>query len=250
MSINKLAANDSKTHILVIKKGREDQELSFDIGSATIKESKNEKLLGVWVQNDLKWATHLEKLEVKLLSSLYHLRQIEQVMPRSLLKRVADGLFCSNIRYAVGLYCPIRIKETDPKPSSINGINVVYNDVLRLLCCSRRENRKPIKTMLEEIGWLSLNQLACETRLVEVWKSLNIDNYCLKDLFEKVEHNRFTRESQKIRLKSSFRSQLRENSFQYPSVQLWNSAPHDVTNAYTETKARTAIRAYVKTLPI
>ena len=104
--------------------------------------------------------------------------------------------------------------------------------------------------MLEEVGWLSLNQLACETRLIEVWKSLNIDNYCLKDLFEKVEHHRFTRDSQKIRLKSSFKSQLRENSFQYPSVQLWNSAPLDVTNASTETKAKTAIRAYVKNLPI
>ena len=233
-----------------MRKGREDQRLSFSIGNANIKETESEKLLGVWVQNDLKWTTHLEKLESKLLSSLYNLRKIEQVIPRSLLKKVADGLFISYIRYAIGLYFPIRIKETDPNPTSINGIKVVYNDVLRLLCCSKRENRKPIKEMLNEVGWLSLNQLACETRLIEVWKSLNLEEYCLKDVFEKVEYSRFTRGSEKIRLKSNFRSQLRENSFQYPSVQLWNSAPQDITNASTESAARAAIRAYVQTLPV
>ena len=129
MAINKLAANDSKTHILVMRKGREEKkELSFNIGDAEIKEKESEKLLGVWVQNDLKWSTHLRKLESKLLSSLYNLRKIEQIIPRYLLKRVADGLFISYIRYAIGLYCPIRIKEEDPVPSNINGIKVIYND--------------------------------------------------------------------------------------------------------------------------
>ena len=107
-----------------------------------------------------------------------------------------------------------------------------------------------MKEMLEEVDWLSLNQLACETRLIEVWKSLNIENYCLSNAFEKVEFSRFTRGSLKIRLKSSFKSQLRENSFQYPSVQLWNSAPKDVTSASTESEARAAIKAYVRKLPI
>ena len=143
-----------------------------------------------------------------------------------------------------------RIKETDPIPSNIHGVKVVYNDVLRLLCNSKRENHKSIKDMLKEVGWLSLNQLACETRLIEVWKSLNIENYCLKDVFERVEFSRQTRGSQKIRLKSSFKTQLRENSFQYPSVQLWNSAPQEITNALTESKARAAIKAYVQTLPV
>ena len=36
MAVNKLAANDSKTHILVMRKGREDQKLTFNIGNAKI----------------------------------------------------------------------------------------------------------------------------------------------------------------------------------------------------------------------
>ena len=162
------------------------------------------------------------------------------------LSTVADSIFVSILRYAMGLYCPIRIKETDPTHSSINAIRVTYNDVLRLLCKSQRKERKPVKEMLQELGWLSLNQMCCEVRLIEVWKSLNLENYCLEDLFEKVN----SRNKSRIRLKSGFKSRLRENSFHYPSVQIWNAAPQSITNAQSESEARKAIRDFVKTLPV
>ena len=120
MVINKLSCNDDKTHILVLKHGQVDRTLTFNIGEAKIKESKEEKLLGVWVSNDLKWTHHIEKLESNLRSRLYSLRKMEQVVPRSQLKEIADSIFVSIIRYALGLYCPIRIKSADPIPSSIN----------------------------------------------------------------------------------------------------------------------------------
>ena len=39
--------------------------------------------------------------------------------------------------------------------------------------------------MLEKLGWLSINQLSCEIRLIEAWKALNHENHCLQGLFEK-----------------------------------------------------------------
>ena len=63
MAINKLACNDDKTHIIVIKhgQGKEEEKLTFKIGGAKIKESTSEKLLGAWIKNDLSWSTHIEK---------------------------------------------------------------------------------------------------------------------------------------------------------------------------------------------
>ena len=105
--------------------------------------------------------------------------------------------------------------------------------------------------MLEQIGWLSINQMSSEIRLLEVWKGLNQDNYCLNELFEKSESNTgITRSAGLNKLKTVFKSKLRDNSFVYPSVQLWNSAPPDVTTETMESRARKAIRNYVKTLPI
>ena len=110
----------------------------------------------------VKWSHHIEKLESNLRSRLYSLRKMEQSIPRSQLKDIAESIFGSILRYAIGLYCPIKIKESDPEPSSINAIRVTYNDVMRLLCKSRREERKPIREMLDKLDWLSLNQMSCE----------------------------------------------------------------------------------------
>ena len=100
---------------------------------------------------------------------------------------------------------------------------------------------------LEKTGWLSINQLACEVRLLEVWKAMYQEDYCLKDVFERVENKSIrTRSSSQIRLKTMFKTRLRETSYQLPSVLLWNAAPKEVTEAQTESKARAAIRQHVK----
>ena len=105
--------------------------------------------------------------------------------------------------------------------------------------------------MLKKLGWLSLNQMSAEVRLIEVWKALNVEDYCLKDIFQRVESAKTNvRSSGKNRIKSTFKSKLRENSFHYPSVRLWNTAPTEITMATTESAARNAIRKYVLTLPI
>ena len=70
-------------------------------------------------------------------------------------------------------------------------------------------------------------------------------------LFEKATANQgITRSAGLNKLKIGFKSKIRENSFAFPSIQIWNSAPPEVTTAESETKARAAIREYVKTLPI
>ena len=144
------------------------------------------------------------------------------------------------------------MKEEDPKPTCIDGIKVLFHDVLRLLCNSKKENHTSIESMLEKTGWLSINQLVCEVRLLEVWKAMYQEDYCLKDVFERVEKTSIrTRSSSQIKLKTTFKTRLRETCYQLPSVLLWNAAPKEVTEAQTESKARAAIRQHVKSnIPI
>ena len=115
-----------------------------------------------------------------------------------------------------------------------------------MLCNTKRQQHTSVASMLEKVGWLSINQLACEVRLIEVWKALNKEDYCLKEIFEKVESRPGLRSSGQIKLKANIRSRLRESSFQYPSVQLWNAAPTEITEVRTESKARAEIRKHVK----
>ena len=248
MAANKLSANDDKTHILVVRKDNEHPEkFSFEAGNCTITEKSSEKLLGMTVSNDLKWSDHLSKLVVYLRQRLFTLRRIEQHVPLSLLKRVADGIFMSKLRYGIAIMWPVRMEESDPEPSAINGVKVVFNDMLRLLNRVARKDRVSIKSMLSKLGWLSINQLVAEVRLKEVWKALNTES-SLSGLFEKVEGP--TRASASNKIKVGMNSQLRENSFVYPTVKLWNRAPDSVRLANTELKAKREIRQFVRTLPL
>ena len=131
MSVNRLSANDGKTNILVVQSGKSiEEKMSFQIGKAQIKEKEHEKLLGIWVSNNLKWSQQLSKLESQLNQRLFTLRRIEQVVPRSLLKNVADGIFMSKLRYGLAVFWPIRTNGADPHPTAIQGIKVVFNKML------------------------------------------------------------------------------------------------------------------------
>ena len=141
------------------------------------------------------------------------LRKLEQSVPKSLLKKMADGI-SSLLWYGLGIFCPIRTKEADPIPSSINGIRVQFNNVLRLLCNSKRNQYTSLKSMLEKLGWLFFNQMACEVRLIETWKALNVEDYCLSDIFERVQATRDTRSANKVRFKTFLKARIREASFQ------------------------------------
>ena len=105
-----------------------------------------------------------------------------------------------------------------------------------------------VKSMLDRLGWLSINQLAAEIRLIEVWKGLNLNNG-LSDLFEKVEGSTRAASENRIQV-GGLNSKLKDNSFHYPSVKLWNMAPVAVVMSKTEGSARKAIRQFVKTLPM
>ena len=127
--------------VITIKQGqRETENLTFQIGEATIEETTSEKSLGAWINNDLTWSKHLKKLEDELHFRLFKLRRIEQIIPKSLHKRVADGIFCSVFRYELAIFCTVRILENDPNPKSIEGIKVLFHDVMRILCNSRRDS--------------------------------------------------------------------------------------------------------------
>ena len=248
MAANKLSANDDKTHILVVRKDKNHPEkFSFKAGNSIITEKSSEKLLGMTVSNDLKWSDHLSKLEGYLRQRLFTLRRIEQHIPLSLLKRVADGIFMSKLRYGIAIMWPVRMEESDPEPTATKGVKVVFNDMLRLLNGVARKDKVSIKSLLSKLGWLSINQLVAEVRLMEVWKALNT-NSSLSGLFEKVEGGTRAAESNKIKV--ALNSQLRENSFVYPTVKLWNSAPRSITLAKTQLKAKKEIRQFVKSLPL
>ena len=162
--------------------------------------------------------------------------------------------FMSLVRYGLPLYCPLRLKNQDPQHDSIDKIKVVFNDCLRLLTNKRREDCARIQDMLKELQWLSINQLCAETRLLEAWKSVRQEHYCLNDILQlkKIPETQAmtTRSTKKDLLVTGQKDKFSNSSFAHNTANIWNQAPNEVTQAPNLYQARKMIRKFVTTLPI
>ena len=93
MAINRLKANDDKTAVIIIRKNKSEDSITIRVGNEVITESKNVKLLGVNVDSNLKWESHIKNLVRKLNSRLFTLRRIKEKIPNCMMKSVAEGIF-------------------------------------------------------------------------------------------------------------------------------------------------------------
>ena len=107
--------------------------------------------------------------------------------------------------------------------------------------------------MLEKFRMLSVNQLAAEIKLIEVWKAANVEG-CPTKLDPYVTEERKTNIELRPKTNRIFndtaRLKVSQSSFNIDAARIWNNAPEDVHNATTLSSAKRAIKNFCKTLPI
>ena len=110
-----------------------------------------------------------------------------------------------------------------------------------------------IKSMLEKFQLLSVNQLAAEIKLIEVWKSINAEGSPINlapynpNL---VQSDRSLRPQPSRIFDDRARLALSQSSFHIDAAKVWNGAPAAVHNAASLSGAKKAIKTYCKSLPI
>ena len=82
--------------------------------------------------------------------------------------------------------------------------------------------------LLQKYGLLSVNQLAAQIKLLEAWKSVNLENYPIQ-----MENNQLQMAEQStVKLwKDDSRVTSAKESFIRDAANLWNNAPSTVKNA-------------------
>ena len=110
---NQLKLNDDKTHLLVMSTGQAKgttmlcNQVQIVTPTAVIKPSRTEKLLGCWVQDDLKWGEQLRDNKENLIRSLNTrlgaLKKIRKIASLKNRKMIAEGIFMSQLSYLISL---------------------------------------------------------------------------------------------------------------------------------------------------
>ena len=250
MASNGLVANPTKTVFMMIGE-KEDANMKVKVGDALITRSRSAKLLGMDIDDDMKWKTHMQKLVVNLDRRLFQVRRMVGKISNKGLKKVADSIWTSKLRYGLQLLQEVRTKEEQLKNAGMSLIQKAQNRLLRTLNRKKRIDHVSITDMLESTNLLSVNQLAAQIKLVEMWKSATQEKYPVKmERMRSGENERVTRGSKGIKFKEKKRTTLRKNSFIGDGAKLWNNAPETIRNAKSIDSAKKAIKTYCKTLPI
>ena len=103
----------------------QEEEICIKIGKEKISRVSNAKLLGVTFDEDLKWNTQVfgKGGVISCLNQrLYVLRRLKNFINLESLKKVANSIFVSKIRYGLQLLGKVRLTNEDPTQVELKAI--------------------------------------------------------------------------------------------------------------------------------
>ena len=106
---------------------------------------------------------------------LFLIKIIKNQLSADRLKKVADGIWTSKLRYGLQLYGKVRTNNTDPMNSTIKKLQIAQNKFARVLENVFLKDRMSTKTLLTNQVMLSVNQVAAQIKLTDMWKANNVE---------------------------------------------------------------------------
>ena len=135
----------------------------MEVGGEVLKTSKSEKLLGLHVNSDLNWTTHVDKLCTTLKQRLGLLRRIKYKINSHKLQIVAEAIFQSKLRYGISVYTIPKFEFNNLEQTmdpNIAKLQVIQNDMMRLLVGKSRKSYTNMEKVRKELKMMSVNQLS------------------------------------------------------------------------------------------
>ena len=167
------------------------------------------------------------------------------------LRKIAESLFNSKIRYGLQLCIKIRWHDSDTTPKLLKDLQLSQNKMLRLLNGSRISDRISTASLLTKFNMLSVNQINAQIKLSEMWKAVNDEDHPF-NIKKKVSgpDSRVMRSiSNEVLTVVSF-SELSKQTFINDGIKAWNNAPLNIKSCSTYASAKVQIKKFVKTIPI
>ena len=228
--------------------------MNVNIGNVKVNRQSAAKLLGMKFEDNLKWSEHFHGkggVIPSLNQRLFLLRRLKSQLNKQSLRKVAEAIFTSKIRYGLQLLGKVRVKINDPKQGDLDSIQKIQNKLIRMLNNVTLVDRQSTKSLLSNIDMLSVNQLNASIKLTEVWKAINNDGCPLK-LTNQVCDNqlRQMRTRNDTALVQNGVTEIRQATFLNDGIRLWNLAPAELKTCKSLFTVKKQIKAFAKLLPV
>ena len=184
-----------------------------------IQSGNSTRILGMNIQDNLHWNSHLEEGEKAVLpilrSRLGQLRHIGHLLPAGSRLTLANGMICSKLHYLIGVWGGAHKKY-------VNKVQTILNKTARAI--TNLPRKTPTLRLMKSCNWLTANELIKYHSTITMWKLvwLGIPHH----LTQKLEVN----QDKSVTIQPA-RIQLSNSSFRWRAAYLWNSTPMEVRHA-------------------
>ena len=129
------------------------------------------RLLGITLDDNQKWTSQLSGkggVIPSLNSRLFIIKRLSNYICKERLKRVADSLYMSKLRYGVQLCGKVRLSEDEPKNLLLSSLQITQNKFARFLNGTKMADRVHTSQVFSDVNILSVNQMNAQIKLIEV----------------------------------------------------------------------------------
>ena len=236
MNQNRLKLNAEKTHFLTFGTSNRlatfrDEMVIEMCGQRVIQSPvKNEKLLGVFIQSNLKWRYHLDQLKIRLKSRLAGLERLKFIVPQSSLKLISQGIFDSTLLYCLPLFCGCEATE-------LKSLQVLQNRAAQIV--TRSPPRSHRNWMFDKLNWLTINQLTHYHTLLTLFRIRlsNEPEYLATILRQENAYGRILLPKPNL--------ELAEKSFGIRGIRLWNTLPRELKTEMKVSGFKVKLRKWI-----
>ena len=225
---NKLTLNTSKTEFMLIgsrqKLSTLSNPLELSINNVPIEHVSSVKSLGIFIDENLRWQTHIDKLSKKVASGIGAIKRIRPFVPPPTLHYIYNSLIQSHFDYC-------NLVWGNCGKTLFDRLQKLQNRAARVLTFSSYD--ADANRLIRQLDWKDLSTQFQIQKSIMVYKSLNglVPEY-LSSKFVKRNETRYSLRDSVNKLFVPFpRTNFMKNSFTYSGAVLWNSLPCHVREA-------------------
>ena len=230
LSSNKLSLNIAKTEYILIgsrpKISTIDVQPTVKIDTRPIKRVKCTKLLGVEIDEHLKWEKHVDHIASKVSSGIGAIKKLKEFVDRDTLVLVYNALIQPNFDYCCEVW-----DELDK--GLIERLQKLQNRAARLIMNFKNEHGQSILARAS-LGWTSLEERRTVMKARLMYKTLNqLAPQRLCNIFQLSEtvNNYNIRGSSTGLFIARPRTEFLKKSLSYSGAKLWNRIPEDIRSS-------------------
>ena len=245
---NHLVNNPEKAALLYNSNGMSAEIILENIGEENIKSSYSEKLLGIHINSDFKFSTHVDRIGIELRKRIGILKRIKQRIPKKKLIIIAESIFNSKIRYGIAVYLKPIFEKEELKVNKLSeearSLQTLQNRMIRTILGINVKRHVNMQHLRNKMKMFSINQMCIYHTLLEA------HNVVKNNSSEKIQR-KWAKTNQKYDFRSSNdlkvpkKPKVNCTGFAYSGSKLFNSLPSNIKDTMDSVRFKTLIKKWI-----